>query len=49
MYVKILEHIHDDAQQFYGNCSTLSNVMTVKEKTDQFNDHFKELVSLHKE
>ena len=26
-----------------------SNVTTVKEKTDQFNDQFKELVSLHKE
>ena len=26
-----------------------SNVTTVKEETDQFNDQFKELVSLHKE
>ena len=26
-----------------------SNVKTVNEKTDQFNDQFKELVSLHKE
>ena len=26
-----------------------SNVTTVKEATDQFNDQFKELVSLHKE
>ena len=26
-----------------------SNVRTVKEETDQFNDQFKELVSLHKE
>ena len=25
-----------------------SNVTTVKEKTDQFNDQFKQLVSLHK-